>query len=228
MAAESDSFMSNNLTKYDLAVFDMDGVLVNYSSSWSWINKKLGIDNSSDLEAYLRKEIDDEEFMRRDIHRWMDKYPGITLNHVDKILESVPVIGGIRETVRRLHWFDIKCIIISGGLMSTAAKIAGDSGFDAYIANDLDRDMDGLLTGEGISNVDLKDKGQYVVKFQEKYKVTKDRTFAIGNSFSDLPMFRECSFGIAFNPIDEKIVEGADAVVKSETIADILPYVVQE
>ena len=50
MAAESNSFMSNGLTKYDLAVFDMDGVLVNYSSSWSWINKELGIDNSSILK----------------------------------------------------------------------------------------------------------------------------------------------------------------------------------
>ena len=112
--------------------------------------------------------------------------------------------------------------------MATAARIAKECGFDAYIANDLDRDIDGFLTGDGISNVDLKDKGQYVVKFQEKYNTTKHRTFAIGNSFSDLPMFRECSFGIAFNPIDEKIVEGADAVVKSETIADILPYVIQE
>lgn len=220
--------MSNGLTKYDLAVFDMDGVLVNYSSSWSWINKELGIDNSSDFKAYLNKEIDDEEFMRRDIQRWMDKHPGITVDDVAKILENVPVINGIRETVRRLHWFDIKCIIISGGLMATAARIAKECGFDAYIANDLDRDIDGFLTGDGISNVDLKDKGQYVVKFQEKYNTTKHRTFAIGNSFSDLPMFRECSFGIAFNPIDEKIVEGADAVVKSETIADILPYVVQE
>ena len=228
MAAESNSFMSNGLTKYDLAVFDMDGVLVNYSSSWSWINKELGIDNSSDFKAYLNKEIDDEEFMRRDIQRWMDKHPGITVDDVAKILENVPVINGIRETVRRLHWFDIKCIIISGGLMATAARIAKECGFDAYIANDLDRDIDGFLTGDGISNVDLKDKGQYVVKFQEKYNTTKHRTFAIGNSFSDLPMFRECSFGIAFNPIDEKIVEGADAVVKSETIADILPYVVQE
>ena len=158
----------------------------------------------------------------------MDKYPGITVDDVAKILENVPVINGIRETVRRLHWFDIKCIIISGGLMATAARIAKECGFDAYIANDLDRDIDGFLTGDGISNVDLKDKGQYVVKFQEKYNTTKHRTFAIGNSFSDLPMFRECSFGIAFNPIDEKIVEGADAVVKSETIADILPYVIQE
>lgn len=228
MAAESNSFMSNGLTKYDLAVFDMDGVLVNYSSSWSWINKELGIDNSSDFKAYLNKEIDDEEFMRRDIQRWMDKHPGITVDDVAKILENVPVINGIRKTVRRLHWFDIKCIIISGGLMATAARIAKECGFDAYIANDLDRDVDGFLTGDGISNVDLKDKGQYVVKFQEKYNTTKHRTFAIGNSFSDLPMFRECSFGIAFNPIDEKIVEGADAVVKSETIADILPYVVQE
>lgn len=228
MAAESNSFMSNGLTKYDLAVFDMDGVLVNHSSSWSWINKELGIDNSSDFKAYLNKEIDDEEFMRRDIQRWMDKYPGITVDDVAKILENVPVINGIRETVRRLHWFDIKCIIISGGLMATAARIAKECGFDAYLANDLDRDIDGFLTGDGISNVDLKDKGQYVVKFQEKYNTTKHRTFAIGNSFSDLPMFRECSFGIAFNPIDEKIVEGADAVIKSETIADILPYVIQE
>lgn len=226
MAAEpGNSSTFENLTKYDLAVFDMDGVLVNYSSSWSWINHVLEIDNSSDLKAYLHKEIDDEEFMRRDISRWMEKRPNLTWDEVTALLEDVPLIAGIRETVAKLHWHDIKCVIVSGGLISTAAKIARECSFDGYIANDLDRDQQGVLTGEGLANVDLKDKGPYVVEFQKKYGVGKDRTFAVGNSFSDLPMFKECALGIAFNPIDEKIVQGADVVVKSNTIADILPHV---
>lgn len=198
MTAEpGNSSTFENLTKYDLAVFDMDGVLVNYSSSWSWINHVLEIDNSSDLKAYLHKEIDDEEFMRRDISRWMEKRPNLTWDEVTALLEDVPLIAGIRETVAKLHWHDIN----------------------------LDRDQQGVLTGEGLANVDLKDKGPYVVEFQKRYGVSKDRTFAVGNSFSDLPMFKECALGIAFNPIDEKIVQGADVVVKSDTIADILSHV---
>lgn len=210
--------------KYELAVFDMDGVLVDYSSSWAWINKVLNIDNSGDLAAYLNKEITDQEFMRRDIGRWLNLRPDMTLKDAEGILESVPLINGIGETVQKLHDGSVICIIVSGGLRSTAAKIAEEFGFDAYIANDLET-KNGILTGEGITNVDLRDKGQYVTEFQKLYGISKSETFAVGNSFSDLPMFRECSYGIAFNPIDDKIIEGADAVVRSGNISDILKYV---
>ena len=53
-----------------LVVFDMDGVLTEYFSSWVRVHEHFGTDNDEALRLYMEGKIDDEEFMRRDIALW--------------------------------------------------------------------------------------------------------------------------------------------------------------
>ena len=55
------------MPKYDIVVFDLDGVLVDIQSSWDWVHRHFGVDNDESLAQYLAGQIDDLEFMRRDI-----------------------------------------------------------------------------------------------------------------------------------------------------------------
>jgi phosphoserine phosphatase len=56
--------------RYDLVAFDMDGVLVNYTSCWTWVHDHFRVTNEASLKAFIDGDIDDMEFMRRDIALW--------------------------------------------------------------------------------------------------------------------------------------------------------------
>jgi phosphoserine phosphatase len=60
-----------------LVVFDMDGVIADVGSSWVHVHESFGVNNDHSLRAYLRGEINDVEFIQRDIKLWKDKDPAI-------------------------------------------------------------------------------------------------------------------------------------------------------
>lgn len=137
----------------------------------------------------------------------------------------MPLIEGIQETVAALKSEGMKNVIVSGGIDSAAKMIADEFGFDDFIADSLEVCDQGILTGEGIMHVDLRDKGVNVRDFQIKYGIDRERTVSIGNSFTDIPMFDNSALSIAFNPIDEKVVEAANVTVESNNLADILDVI---
>ena len=212
-------------SRWGLVAFDMDGVLVDYTSSWTWVHDHFNIDNEETLLAYIQGLIDDREFMRRDIRKWMDLKADICRADLETILDPVPIIGGISHTVDALQAAGAKVVIVSGGLDMTAGRIARDNGFDGYMANSVECDPQGSLTGEGVLRVDLTNKGAALRRFQQQYGVDDARTVSIGNSFVDVSMFALSGLSIAFNPIDEHVKKNADVVVNARDLRDVLPHI---
>jgi len=211
--------------RYDLVAFDMDGVLLDHVSSWTWIHDAFGVSNEDSFKEFICGKIDEKEFMRRDIALWKNIDPDISIRKAARYLKDVPLMGGIQETVAALKWNDIKCVIISGGIDIAAEMIANEFGFDAFAANTLESDVNGRLTGEGIINVDLRDKGKKLVEFIEEFGTTRERTVSVGNSYTDIKMFERSGLSIAFNPIDGMTEKGADRVVRSKNLSDILDII---
>lgn len=216
------------MRRYDLVCFDMDGVLTVLRSSWAWIHQSFGVDNEHSYQAFVNGEIDQEEFMRRDISLWKSVNPNIGIKDLVRSLQDMPLIGGIQETVAYLKENKIKCVIVSGGIDLAARMIAEEFGFDDYIADEILSDADGKLTGSGKMNVDLKDKGVNVRHFIEKYETTQERTVSIGNSYTDIPMFRNSGMSIAFNPMDEYTIDAATYTIRSDNIADVLDLILPQ
>ncbi|MGE0015230.1 MAG: HAD family hydrolase [Candidatus Methanomethylophilaceae archaeon] len=210
---------------YELVCFDMDGTLTTQRSSWGWVHNVYEVDNRESYDAFCSGEIDEPEFMRRDIALWKEADPDVTVDKIARIFRTMPLTDGIQETVATLKSEGMRCVIISGGIDIAAKMIADEFGFDAYIADSLEVCDGGHLTGEGIMNVDLRDKGINVREFQKKYGTDRARTVSIGNSFTDIGMFRNSGLSIAFNPIDEMTAEAADAVVRSDNISDVLDVI---
>lgn len=216
------------MRKYDLVCFDMDGTLTKLRSSWCWVHECFGVDNEPAYQAFVNGEIDEPEFMRRDIALWLGKKPDLTIDEIAVLFRDMPLIGGIQETIACLGDCGIRSVIVSGGIDRAAAMLAREFGFDGYVADEICSNPDGTLTGEGRMNVDLKDKGASVRRFIEEYGTTKERTVSIGNSFTDIGMFRESGMSIAFNPTDEYTSEAATHTVFSDNIADVLDYILED
>ncbi len=216
--------MNGNGRKFDLVAFDMDGVLVDYLSSWTWVHDRFGVSNEESVISFMDGVIDDMEFMRRDIALWLRHRPGLGLEDVEKELAMLPINPGIGATVQALKDRGVRTVIISGGLDLIAGKIAERYGFDGQWSNGLEADASGKLTGEGVLRVELCNKRKALHEAQRLFQVPPERTAAIGNSSIDVSMFQACSLGIAFNPIDEDVVKGAHHVVRDASLSAVLPY----
>ena len=216
------------MAKYDLVCFDMDGVLTRVRSSWCWIHECFGVDNECTYQAYINGEIDESEFMRRDIALWLAKDPKVNIRDIAVMFRDMPLIGGIQETVACLKDNGIRCVIISGGIDKAAEMIAREFGFDDFAADALETYDDGTLTGEGRLIVDLRDKGINVREMIARYGTSKERTVSIGNSFTDIRMFENSAMSIAFNATDPYTEEAATHIVRSDNLADVLEHILSD
>lgn len=200
----------------------MDGVLADVESSWVYVHSHFGVNNDSSLFAYLRGEIDDLEFIRRDIGLWKAKDPSVTSNMIRDVLKGVPIMPGAKEAVEGLRERGVKTAIVSAGIDLLSERIADDLRIDRQVANGLVADRRGRLSGEGKLRVRLMDKGDAVLEVMDAFGVSKEETVAVGNSQYDVSMFTKVGKGIAFMPADETVREGADDVVDEKDLAQIL------
>lgn len=213
------------LSKYDLVCFDMDGTLTRTRSTWSWIHENLGTNDEEGYQAFINQKITEQEFMRMDISIWRSAKPDLCKKDLIKIFQKIPLIDGIQETVATLQENRMKCVIISGGIDIAARMLGNEFGFDDVVADSLAMDEEGHLTGEGIKIVDLEDKGIWVKEFIKRYNTTPERTISIGNSFTDIPMFRNSGLSISINA-DEYTDAAATHSIKTDNIADILDFII--
>jgi phosphoserine phosphatase len=210
--------------KYEMVAFDLDGVIVTERSSWEWVHRHFGVDNSESLAAFCNGEIDDMEFMRTDIAKWRKINPDVTSSHIREILMGAKLIEGAREAVQAIKSTGARTCIVSGGIDLLADHIGEICGVDRVISNGLTTDDQGKLLGDGILRVELRDKASALISIAREFNIPTEKCAAIGNSWVDVSMFEVCGLGIAFNPIDSKTITGADVVVESNDLRDILAH----
>ena len=167
--------MANEQHDFGLVAFDMDGVLVDYESSWTWVHDHFGVKSEESIKAFVKGEIDDMEFMRRDIALWLGKRPDLCHVGHRRHTRTAADRGGNPETVDELRWQGIKTVIVSGGLDVVASKIAKRYGFDDWVANGFACDTTGKLTGEGVLRVELQTNAR-------RWSVSRPSTALTGNT----------------------------------------------
>lgn len=209
----------------DFIIFDLDGVLVDTISSWVYIHEHFGVNNDPAYFTYMRSEIDDFEFMRRDIRLWLDIKKEFHISEIQKILDTIPLMPNFNKTMDVLNSLGIDSAIVSAGLDLLGNRVAELGGIKHVLANGLETDKNGFLTGEGILRVKLRDKGEVVKNLISSLDLKKSSVVSIGNGKIDVPMFKESGLGIAFNPNDQVIIQNADIIIEKKDLAQILKYI---
>jgi phosphoserine phosphatase len=212
------------MKRFALVAFDLDGVLVEPESSWVHVHRHFGVSNEDSLVAYLKGDIDDDEFMRRDIALWKRAKPDICEADIDSVLDGIAVTRGARETVAALKAARVSTAIVSGGLKHLARRVADETGIDHVLANGLAADAHGRLLGHGLLEVELNAKGKVLASLMKRLGVGRGHCAAVGNSFIDVQMFEAAGYGIAFDPVDDAARKAADEVVETGDLRDVLPF----
>ena len=211
------------MDKLELVVFDMDGVIADIVSSWKFIHDYFHTDNMVSVEEYLKGNIDDMEFIRRDVLLWKENGKHITKNKLEEILLNVPLMKGAKDCMNALRNNNIKTVIVSAGLDILANRFQDELSMDYALSNGVKVDENGRLNGVGVLGVKLKKKDESIKKIATKFNINQDRIASVGNSCFDIPMFEQSGYGIAFNPEDDCVKKAADIVIEKKDLSLLLP-----
>jgi HAD superfamily PSPase-like hydrolase len=177
------------------------------------------------LEAYLRGEFDDKEFVRRDVALWHGVKKDLHKRDLEAIFEVPPFMPGVKETVDALRSAGVEMCICSGGIDLMAERVAQHLGIHHVAANGFVYDEGGFLTGEGVVRVPLNDKAAAPIHFSEELGIPLEDCLAIGNSMPDASMFDVVGRSIAFHPEDQYTRDHATWTIEDGPLTKILPLV---
>lgn len=208
-----------------LVCFDLDGVLIEAKSSWVAVHEVFGVRNEESLRLFLRGEISEEEFIRRDVALWKIKKPNVTIDDIEEILANIVLHPGAKELVDALHGANIKTAVVSGGIANAARRVARHLGIPRVAANELLSLEDRRLSGEGIVNTPLRDKSIPLRRFAKELGIGLGQVASVGNSAPDVPMFWSSGLGIAFDAMDEHTRDEADVVIEGNDLRQLIPVI---
>ncbi|MCI4434764.1 MAG: HAD-IB family phosphatase [Thermoplasmata archaeon] len=208
-----------------LVAFDMDGVLTKCRSSWYYIHKYFGTDNSENIRLFNEGKIDYPTFMYLDTMLWKLKDKNLTREKLSTIFDKMELMKGAKETVQTLKSKGKILVVITGGLDILAEIVCKKLGIEIYYANGLETDEKGLITGKGIVRVDPYRKDLVLQELMKKYSIKREEVAAVGDGEVDIPMFRIAGLSIAFNPFTEDVRSNANIVINSDDLRTILNYI---
>lgn len=207
-----------------IVVFDMDGVLVDISSSWSYVHDAFKVGKNDNLNRYLMGEIDFSELMRRDIRLWGQ----VHISAIERLLGGIRVMKGAKLAVAELRRVGYETAIISAGISILADRLQKTLGIDYSLANGLVVNEKGFLTGEGKEVVPLLGKAAILKRFASEHQTGLDDIAAIGDSKYDIPVFEEVGLSIAFNTSDREVKQKANVSIEGKNLSKVVPYILQK
>jgi phosphoserine phosphatase len=206
---------------YKLFLFDMDGVLLQHKSSWEYCQEAIGCDYKW---LYMRSKVTFST-MERLNEKVLQKmtYHGFTQNKLLELAQNAPQVKGIWEVLNEIQAHRGLAVIISGGIGAFAQELTKQYPFTTYVSNELH------FSGHGQPPIweircGQSDKGRIARSFQAAFGVSKEETFAVGDSSNDCTMFSEAGLSVAFNG-NEQAQAAATFSIESDDLSDILPII---
>lgn len=228
-----------------LVCFDMDGVLVDYLSTWEWVYNKLNISNKESYDAFQLGTLTEWDWIKNDLSliRGAMKH-NMKNDKLYELLSDCPLMKNLEIGIKKLIDSGLKVSIISGGMHPVADRIASNfksdqrwkkrfggidklssdkfcSGFDSKIdvfTNGWNYDSIGEIPLLGRYQVQLVAKGSIVRILQRRYSIDEIHTISIGDSRQDKSMFDYSGLKIAFNTNNEELISSSDISIQEKDL----------
>ena len=207
-----------------LVSIDLDGTLVRGDTITLALARHLGREAEAlALESrFARGEIDNATLAAiTGAH-----FAGLTVADLAPALAALPLIGGIAETLAALRARGFVVLLGTITWQFAARYFQRRFGFDAASGTAMD-EADGHLTGKVTRTFGPADKPGFVAAAARRHGIDLSACAAIGDSASDIPLFRQVGLSIALNATP---TAKAAATVALDTgdLTDVLAWLLPE
>ena len=113
--------------------------------------------------------------------------------------------------------------ILSMGLEDIVKKIALQLEFDYWIGNELIR-LDNRISGEVKVNIGWKEKGEALKNILKRFKISSEKSIAIGDSTADIEMFEVAGLSISIEPSSKHVAAASDIVCQTTNMKEIISF----
>jgi phosphoserine phosphatase len=200
--------------------FDLDGTLLRGTTVSKLLAKHLGhLDVVEELERrFAAREISNS--VVADVSA--SHFRGVGRADVWKVLRNADWIPGIRETMLALRAHDLRLLVTTVTWTFAAEYVAAEYGLDATSGTVMAESDRGELLGRVQRYCDEFDKLAFVEGDAVRCGWQLSDYMAIGDSWSDVPLFRRAGFSVALNATPD--ARGAASVsLEADDLREILP-----
>lgn len=207
--------------KYKIVSFDMDGTLIKNTTADLFFASLLNVENEVlELEVKLKLGLIDYSDFMVEVGLIMKD---LSLDLIAANFSSLPLVGGIAETVETLKRNNIITLLITCSGEYFANFFKSEFKFDYVFGTKHQIDERGFI-GIGTEVCSANSKIQHLLNVAALHGVSPEECVAVGDSLSDIPLFEKVGLAIAFNS-DETMADKADVYLRSDDLRSILEYI---
>jgi phosphoserine phosphatase len=218
--------MKNN-NSYKLICFDLDGTLVDDTIYiWETLHDGFLTDPIKRKQAcfdYFSGKISYKEWFEHDLVLLSEA--GATLSSINKLLSSLSVMKGAKETLSALRTQNKKVAVVSGSIDLVVSHLFSDFEFDHLLINRIYFDKAGNIAGGLHTPYDIEKKADGLLKLCQEEQVLPSQAVFIGDNENDLWIAKQAGLSIAFNCKSEKLSDLCDVTIAQKDLQSILPYI---
>lgn len=202
-----------------IVFFDVDGTLVPGTSSGQHLADLLGhAESVREAEAgYAAGVLTNQQVAVLDARGWT----GFTPEQVSQFLGALPLVQGIDVTVTWCRDHDLVPVLGTLAWESVGGYLCRRFGFEQACGPSLEL-VDGRYTGRVMTHFDEWDKRDFARTVAADLGFDLVHCAAVGDSRSDLPLFAEAGFSIAFNATPA-VRAAAHAVADGPDLQAVVP-----
>lgn len=160
---------------------------------------------------------------------------GIPANELTNIIESIGLIRNLQTAFEKIKKQGHIVGIISDSYLPIVNYLVDRFGLDFAVANDVEIDSEGKLTGVVLMPLGWDEIGCYcknsvckrfhLEEAAKRFGVPIENTVAIGDTNSDSCMVERAGIGIAMTPKDKELEARSNVVIREADADRILPYI---
>ena len=201
-----------------LLIADMDSTIL-ATETLDDLASCLGLKNeiSEITDKAMRGELNFPEALKARVNMMA----GLAYGEIEKQLDQLTFSGNAIQTIQTLSKNGCVCVLVSGGFIPFARKVAETAGFDHFHANRLEI-KDGRLTGAVFDPIlDGQIKEDILIHYTRLYNLEDHQTIAVGDGANDLKMLKKANLGIGYRP-KPKLARSLKNIIRHTDLSSLL------